>query len=68
MRWVKFGERFPSDSDHSSVSIDDEVVVRRKDKNSKYYCELIWLGFVGRAFKVSESEWLEGAFEVEVNK
>jgi hypothetical protein len=69
MKWVKFSERFPRESDFNSVSIDGCVLVRGKSDDLGFYCESERIQNIFEYYdRESSQEWLEGAFEVEVNK
>jgi hypothetical protein len=69
MKWVKFSERFPQHNDESSVSTDNQVVVRGRYSDGGWYFETERLDTIVEFYDSDASiEWLEGAFEVEVNK
>ena len=66
MRWVRFSERFPRADDKASVSSEDEVLVRGVYNDGTWYANLVNRGDCHEWGVDMESEWLEGAFEVEV--
>jgi hypothetical protein len=67
MRWVKFSERFPSADDKSSVSIEsNEVFVRGFYGDGTTYASIVIVDDCHEWGVDMTSEWLEGAFEVEL--
>ena len=67
MRWVRFSERFPRADDKTSVSSDDQVIVRGKTADGEWYCESEHLDTIYEDYDANgRNEWLEDAFEVDV--
>jgi len=64
MQWVKFSERFPNENDKTSVSVDDQVIVRGRLADGEWYCESERLDTIREHYdRNGNNEWLEGAFQ-----
>ena len=69
MRWVKFSERRPSFMEENKGSETElaQVIVRYKGEYCDYRCEMVSVEDL-EDYTGLDCEWLEGAFESEVNQ